>query len=132
MMPADPRLGTPSYSEGYAPPPFHWTDRGRVYQTGQKVEVPAGSYDDVLVIEEFDAEHPGAFQLKYYARGVGNVRVGHRGDDSAGTEALDLVKTHRLSAKDLAEARTIALELEKRASMYPALPPLERVPLAEQ
>src|SRR6267142_1107022 len=27
MMKADPRPGTPSYSQGYAPPPFNWTDR---------------------------------------------------------------------------------------------------------
>ena len=130
LMPADLRPGTPSYSQGYAPPPFYWTDRGRVSQTGQKVKGPTGTYDDVLVIEEFDAEHPGAFQLKYYARGVGNIRVGSRGKDEA-SETLDLVKTGQLSPKDLAEAQATALEMEKRATMYPAFPPLEQVPLAE-
>lgn len=41
---------------------------GRVYQMRQKTSVPAGHYED-------------AFQLKYYARGVGNVRVGWKGAD---------------------------------------------------
>jgi hypothetical protein len=131
MMPAEPRPGTPSYSEGYAPPPFNWTDRGRVYQTGQKVKGPSGSYDDVLVIEEFDAQHPGAFQLKFYARGVGNVRVGSRGAATTTREALDLTKVVRLSPVDLADVRATALELEKRASMYPGVPALERVPLED-
>ncbi len=131
MMPANPRPGTLSYSEGFAPPPFNWTDRGRVFQTGQKVRVPAGSYDDVLVIEEFDAANPGVFQLKYYARGVGNIRVGARGRNTGLREALDLAKVHQLSLKDLAEVRATALDLEKRASMYPAQPPLEHIPIAE-
>ena len=131
MMPANPRLGTPSYSEGYAPPPFNWTDRGRVFQTGQKVKVPAGSYDDVLVIEEFDAGSPGVFQLKYYARGVGNIRVGSRGKNTGMRETLELTKVHQLSSKDLTAVRATALDLEKRASIYPAQPPLEHIPLAE-
>lgn len=131
MMPANPQLGTPSYSEGYAPAPFNWTDRGRVYQVGQKIKVPAGSYSDVLVIEEFDASHPGAFQLKYYARGVGNIRVGSRGRKAGSREDLELVRVGMLSPQDLAEVRATALDLEKRASMYPAQPPLEHVAIAE-
>ncbi|MFZ2404722.1 MAG: PepSY domain-containing protein [Methylobacter sp.] len=126
MMPADPQLGTPSYSEGYAPPPFNWTDSGHVYQMGQKTKVPTGSYDDVLVIEEFDAEHPGDFQLKYYARGVGNIRTGWRGKDVEERETLLMVKHNQLSPKDLAEFRATAFEMEKRASMYTELPPAER------
>jgi hypothetical protein len=81
MMKAEPKLGTPSYSQGYAPPPFKFTDRARVYKMGQKTSVPFGDYKDVLVIEEFNQEEPGAFQLKYYARSVGNIRVGWRGKD---------------------------------------------------
>lgn len=126
MMPADPRLGTPSYSEGYAPPPFNWTDSARVYQMGQKTKVPTGSYNDVLVIEEWDAEHPGDFQLKYYARGEGNVRTGWRGTDVEERETLQLVKSYQLSPKELAEYRATAIEMEKRAVMYTELPPAER------
>ena len=130
-MPADPKPGTPSFSQGYAPPPFNWTDRGRVHKTGQKLKVPVGSYDDVLVIEEFDAAHPGTFQLKYYARGVGNIAIGGRGKKSGSVEDLTLVKFIQLSDEDLAEVRAKAMELEKRATMYPAQPPLEHVPRAK-
>ncbi len=126
MMPANPKEGTPSYSEGFAPSPFNWTDRGRVYKTGQKDKVKAGSYDDVLIIEEFDGESkPDAFQLKYYARGVGNIRIGWRGKNAVEREELQLVKVHQLGAKEMAEARATALDLEKRASMYNALAPAE-------
>jgi len=124
MMPADPQAGTPSYSQGYAPPPFNWTDRARVYQVGQETTVAFSSYKDVLVIEEFNQEEPGAFQLKYYARGVGNVRVGWSGDDSQ-REELELVEVVQLSPQDLAAVRAEALELEERAYSYGLTPPAE-------
>src|SRR4029453_2896721 len=77
MMKADPQPGTPSYSQGYAPPPFNWTDRATVEKAGQKVCVPAGCYKDVLVIVEGSkGEGPDAQQLKYYAPGVGYIKVG--------------------------------------------------------
>ena len=128
MMPANPKLGDPSYSEGFAPPPFYWTDRGRVYQVGQKVKVPAGSYSDVLVIEEFDEEAPGNFQLKYYAKGVGNIKVGSRGKKGA-DEKLELTKVKMLDEKELSVVREKAIEMEKRAGMFPVLPAMERIAL---
>jgi hypothetical protein len=127
MMPADPQVGNPSFSEGYAPAPFNWTDRARVYQMGQKTRVPVGSYDDVLVMEENNEEEPGAFQLKYYARGIGIVRVGWRGDDAT-QETLELVKRVELSPEEMAKVRGDALELEKRAYIYARTPPAEYTP----
>ncbi len=129
MMPANPKLGDLSYSEGYAPHPFYWTDRGRVYQVGQKVKVPAGSYSDVLVIEEFDEENLGAFQLKYYAKGVGNIKVGSRGNTGGTDEKLELTKVRMLDEKELAVVREKAMELEKRAGMFPVQPVMERIAL---
>ena len=124
-MQADPQLGTPSYSQGYAPAPFNWTDRARVYQLGQKTSVAAGSYDDVLVIEEADQETPaGAYQLKYYARGVGVVRIGFLGDDPE-QEEMELVEIVQLSPEELAEARAEALRIEERAYMYGLTSPAE-------
>jgi hypothetical protein len=114
-MRAEPRLGTPSYAQGYAPPPINWVDRGRVYKVGQRTCVPVDCYEDVLVIEEFERNKPGAFQLKYYAPGVGDVRVGWRGPEEEEKEGLDLVEDERLDPEALAEARADALELEKRA-----------------
>jgi hypothetical protein len=114
-MRAEPRLGTPGYAQGYAPPPINWVDRGRVYKVGQKSCVPVGCYEDVLVIEEFERNKPGAYQLKYYAPGVGDVRVGWRGPEEEEKEGLELVKDVRLSPQGLAKARKNALKLEKHA-----------------
>src|SRR5439155_953297 len=50
-MYAAPRLGTPSYSQGWAPS-VNWTDRATVDQTGQKTCVPVRCYEEVLVIAE--------------------------------------------------------------------------------
>jgi hypothetical protein len=114
-MRAEPRLGTPGYAQGYAPPPINWIDRGRVYNVGQKICVPVGCYEDVLVIEEFERNIPGAYQLKYYAPGVGDIRVGWRGPEEEEKEGLDLVKDVSLGPQGLAKARADALKLEKRA-----------------
>jgi hypothetical protein len=114
-MRAEPRLGTPSYAQGYAPPPINWIDRGRVYKVGQKTCVPVDCYEDVLVIEEFERNKPGAYQLKYYAPGVGDVRVGWRGPEEEEKEGLDLVKDVSLGPQGLAKARADALKLEKHA-----------------
>ena len=73
-MRAEPRLETPGYAQGYAPPPINWNDRGRVYKVGQKTCVPVDCYEDVLVIEEFERNKPGAYQLKYFAPGVGDIQ----------------------------------------------------------
>jgi len=125
MMKAQPRVGTPSYSQGYAPSPFNWTDRARTYQMSQKTSTASGNYEDVLVTEEFNEEEPGASQLKYYARGVGNVRIGWKGEDEQ-QEEMELVKVVQLDPKALAEVRAQALELEKRANVYGTTPPAEQ------
>jgi hypothetical protein len=114
MMQAKPQPGTPSYAQGWGPA-VDWTDRGRVDQLGQQTCVPVDCYDDVLVIAETSRSEPGAEQLKYYARGVGNVRVGWRGEGEKTRETLELVELTQLSAAELAEVRERALEQEKRA-----------------
>jgi hypothetical protein len=114
-MLANPRLGTPAYSQGYAPPPVDFRDRARVYKRGQKTCVPVKCYKDVLVTEEFEQGVAGVFHLKYYAPGVGLVRVGWRGAKELEKETLALVKRQQLSAQALANARTEALQLDKNA-----------------
>ncbi|WP_423908580.1 hypothetical protein [Candidatus Spongiihabitans sp.] len=121
MMPANPQSNTPGYSQGYAPAPFYWTDRARVILTGQEIQVAMGSYKNVLVTEEFNYEEPGAFQLKYYAKGVGNVYVDWKGDDP-NKEVLELVKLVYLNGDELAEARKQALQLEERNYIYGSTP----------
>src|ERR1051326_3520784 len=126
MMKADPRPGTPSYSQGYAPPPFNWADRAVVERVGQKVCVPAGCYNDVLVIAESSRkEGPDAQQLKYYAPGVGYVRVGWRGRGEKLRETLELNEIVKLTPDALAKARAEALEIEKRAYLYGRTPSAE-------
>ena len=113
MMLADPKVGSPSYSQGWAPA-VEFSDRGAVHQTGEKTTVPFGSYEDVLVIDEYNKEEPGAFQLKYFARGVGNVRVGWRGVVTD-QEILELIRVEELGAKELTIARDKAMQLEQHA-----------------
>lgn len=112
-MLAEPETRTESYAQGLAPS-VKWDDRAQVYRTGQETCVPAGCYEDVLVMEEFEPSVPGAFQLKYYAPGVGNVRVGWRGEVTD-RETLKLVKIVQLDTDALEAARARALELEARA-----------------
>jgi hypothetical protein len=125
---ADPQLGAPSYCQGWGPA-VGWNDRAEVAEVGQHTCVPLGCYDDVLVTEEFSKDEPNAFQLKYYARGVGNVRVGWKGEDAT-KETLELVNVVHLSPEALADVRAQALELEKRAyenskDVYAHTPPAE-------
>jgi hypothetical protein len=127
-MQAQPQLGMPSYYQGWGPA-VSWSDFGQVDQTGQKTCVPVDCYEDVLVIAESSQEETGAFQLKYYARDVGEVRVGWKGAD-ASQEELQLVNLVRLDPDALAKIRTEALELEKHAyevspDVYAQTPPME-------
>ncbi len=135
MMQAKPQVGTPSYSEGWGPA-VHWTDRGQVDQMGQKTCVRAGCYENVLVIAETSAGEPDAQQLKSYAPGVGNVRVGWRGAGEKTKETLELTKVEQLNATALAEVRAKALAMEKNAyqrskSVYAHTAPAERAPGAD-
>lgn len=113
MMLADPQLGSGTYSQGCAPA-IGFTDHAFVYKTGESTKVPFGTYHDVLVIDESDLHEPNAHQLKYFARGVGNVRVGWRGEVTD-KETLELVKLEEISAEELANAREEALKLERSA-----------------
>ncbi|HEY4691382.1 MAG TPA: hypothetical protein VIK33_18890 [Anaerolineae bacterium] len=112
-MMAQPQLGMPSYFQGWGPA-VDWTDYGQVEQMGQETCVPVDCYQDVLVIAESSLGETGAFQIKYYARGVGEVRVGWRGADAT-QEELELVELVQLSPEALAEVRAEALALEKHA-----------------
>jgi hypothetical protein len=128
IMPAEPQLGAPSYSQGWGPA-VGFTDRGLVDQVDQQICVPLDCYENVLVIAEFSREEPDAFQLKYYANGVGNTRVGWRGADAT-KETLELVEFIQLNPESMAEVRAAVMELEQRAyeiskEVYDQTPQLE-------
>jgi hypothetical protein len=116
MMKARPQPGTPSYSHGYGPA-VNWTDRGQVHAMGQEVSAGTKRYADVLVIKETSNEEEAAdaAQLKYYAAGVGNIKVGWLGTGEKTKETLDLTKVEQLDAQELAAVRAKALALEKSA-----------------
>lgn len=125
---ASPQLGGPSYCQGWGPA-VNWNDRAEVDQVGQETCVPAGCYKNVLLTRESSPDEPNAFQIKYYAPGVGNVRVDWRGEDAT-RETLELVKTEQLSPEALAEAHAKVLALEQRAyanssDVYGKTSPLE-------
>jgi hypothetical protein len=132
MMRADPQTGSSDYAQGFAPPPVNWADRGRVYRTGQHTCVPFACYEDVLITEEFEISKPGAFQLKYYAPGVGNVRVGWRGRNEKDQEVLLLVGLERMNAEAMAKATAYALALDERSvsrapGSWGQTPPAEQI-----
>jgi hypothetical protein len=129
MMKADPQPGTPSYAQGWGPA-VGWTDRGQVDQVGQKTCVPVACYEDAIVIAETSQSEPDAQQLKYYAPGVGNVRVAWRGGGEKTKETLELATLEQLNPEALAKARAEALKLEKHAyevskEVYAQTPPAE-------
>jgi hypothetical protein len=113
LIPADPQPGTPSYSQGWGPA-VEWYDRGQVSEGGLSDCVPAGCYEDIVAIDEFGLTEPNFFQVKYYAPGLGVVRVGWKGPDPD-QETLELVEVVQLTDEELAAVRASALELEKRA-----------------
>ncbi len=128
---ADPQVGM-AISQGFAPPPFHWTDHGRVAQMGQTTKVATGGYENVLVVEEWDEEtEEGVFQTKLYAPGVGMVRIGFRGPDPE-QEEMELVKAEQLDEAGMAKARARALAVEERAYMYSHTTPAEQLPGAKK
>lgn len=125
----EPQLGGPTYSQGWSPT-VPWTDRARVVQVGVENCVPQGCYQNQIVTEEFAREEPGAFQLNYYAPGVGNTRVEFTGTDQT-KETLELISAIQLDPTALAEARTAILKLEESAyqrspEIYGTTPPAEQ------
>jgi hypothetical protein len=128
-MLAEPRRDVPDYAQGYAPPPVDFTDRARVYKMDQQTCTPVECYENVLVTEEFNPDEPGSFQLKYYAPGVGNVRVGWRGEKEEEKETLELADYQHLSPEALTKVRKEAMEMDRRAyersEVYRETPPAE-------
>ena len=113
-MKAVPELGSLSYSQGWGPD-VGWADRARIFETGSATCVPAGCYDDVLVTAEFSRDEPDAYQLKYYAPGLGLVRVGWAGALEKDQEVLELVSVTTLSGEELLALRRTVLDMEERA-----------------
>jgi uncharacterized protein YbaA (DUF1428 family) len=126
MMAADPQLGGRSYSQGWGPA-VGFTDRWQVDEVDQETCVSVDCYDGVIVTAEYSQTEPDAFQLKFYAADVGNVRVDWKGFDAT-REELELVEIANLNPSEMDDARERALELEARAyeiskEVYDQTPP---------
>jgi hypothetical protein len=89
LMPAKPRVGdgyAQEYRAGVA------EDRGRILALHEQREVPAGTYDGVVVTEDTTPLEPGLVERKYYARGVGVI---FEEDVAGGSEVVELVELRR-------------------------------------
>jgi len=128
-MLAHPATGTPTYLQGLAPA-IEFNDCATVFQTGQRVCVPTGCYDNVLVTDEFAPLDPaGGHHRKFYAPGVGVVRIDAIGDTDP--EILRLTKFRQQCPPGVARTRAKALALD--AHGYQVSPKVYgRTPPAQQ
>jgi hypothetical protein len=111
-MLAQPRVGA-QYVEGRIPAiDFH--DVSRITRVDHSTCVPSGCYQRVLMVTESSPGDPsGGQQIKYYAPGVGLVRVGAHGGDSQ--EFLSLHAVRQLDRSALGEVRSAVLAMDRRA-----------------
>lgn len=127
-VPAKAETGSPGYRQGRVAA-IKFFDCAKVFATGQRTSVPAGSYDNVLVTDEWGPLAPqDGHQRKFYAPGVGNVRVGAVGGDAR--EDLALTKVEQLCPDALARVHAQALKLDAHGrvvskDVYGRTPPAE-------
>ena len=101
------------YREGLVPR-IEFNDMSKVAAGGQAACVPTGCYRGVLRVTDWSPNDPvSGIQVKYYAPGVGLVRVGARGGDSR--EYLTLAAVRHLSGPEVAAVRAAALAIDHRA-----------------
>jgi hypothetical protein len=87
-------------------------DCGEVFKQNERVCVPTGCYEDVLVINEHNPLEPAVgHQRKFYSAGTGLVKVTAEG--GADQETLDLAKIEQLTDAKLAEVHKEALKLDE-------------------
>jgi hypothetical protein len=87
-------------------------DLSRVVSTTQATCARPGCFQHVLVVDEWSPGSPG-HQIKYYAPGVGLVRVGARGGDSR--EYLSLTAVRHLGPDGMARVAAGAVAMDRRA-----------------
>jgi hypothetical protein len=111
-MLARPTVGA-TYAEGRVPK-IDFLDVSTVVQTDAQTCVPAGCFSHVVVVDETSPLDPeSGHQIKYYAPGVGLVRVSAQGGDSQ--EFLTLTRAVKLSTAKQLAACAAALAMDQRA-----------------
>jgi hypothetical protein len=126
MMPGTAVIGT-DYLQGWAPS-INFLDCGSIFQTGLSVCTPLNCYENVLEIDETSPLDVGSgHQRKYFAAGIGNIRIGAVGDPEA--ETLLLTSVLHLNDEARLDAKLEALALEKHAyqvsEVYKTTPPAQ-------
>ena len=102
--------GDPSLLPGLGPGCRNGLIMRRWTRSAKRLESPLGCYTDVLVLAESSLDEFGIYQIKSYAKGVGEVQVASRGDAES-IEELELVEHTQLSPDALAAVRALALEV---------------------
>jgi hypothetical protein len=105
LMPADPKTGTPRFTQAIVPGEGAAT--AQVAKTGQQTCVPFKCYANVLVIRE-------GSENKYYAPGVGGIKTEPLSGGAQETE--ELINLTELSPQGLAEISAEALRLDQHAA----------------
>ena len=72
ILPADPAIGMMYRQEYYA---GQAEDEAAVLSLNERVAIPFGTFDGVLVTREFTPLEPTVVEQKFYARGVGQVQA---------------------------------------------------------
>ena len=112
-FPGTPQAGSPPYVQGIAPN-IGFFNAAQVTATGQSTCVPYGCLGDVVITDEFSPDEPdGGGSQKYYAPGVGNVRIEPL--NSADQESLQLTSFGTLGEKARQKANVRTLRLDARA-----------------
>src|SRR5258708_13325538 len=113
------RVGKPTaggqYTEGRIRS-IGFYDPSRVVSTSQATCARPRCFQHVLVVDEWSPGNPG-HQIKYYAPGVGLVRVGARGGDSQ--EYLSLTAVRHLGRAGMARVPPAATALANPAHPRP-------------
>lgn len=113
MMRKDPQPATSTYFQGVIPS-IQFADIAEIVGYEPEVCIKLGCYRDVLVVKETNTFFPEeGFQLKYYAKGVGNIKVDFQGGQEQ--EVLELVERRTLTPTELDSVRAAALRLDRRA-----------------
>ncbi len=107
------RQHTQTYYQGWGPA-VEWSDFGRIDESGLSDCVVAGCFNDVDRFAESSDGEAGIFQLKSYAKGIGEIRVGWRGEAES-REELELKSTATLQSSALKKFDNLAIDLEKHA-----------------
>lgn len=110
-------LGRPAvgvrYTEGRVPA-IEFYDVSQVVSAHRVTCLGSRCLRRVLMVDEWSPGDPaGGHQIKYYAPGIGLVRVGARGGDAR--EFLRLATVRHLSQTALARARAAAMTMDRRA-----------------